>query len=367
MPSPVRVLAVIDSFSAGGAEGLLATLAAVADPAELEMSVAALAARHADQQALAHRFAQHGRPPVVVGFRRLVDPAAFVRLVQLIRRSHCDVVHAHLEDAAVVTVLAAGLVRRPCVVTLHHSNEPPPGRARRMEKLAIALSGRGAQRLIFVSNAALAAAAARHRRRRNWIVVENGVPLSAESSTRPPGGDPCVVLLGALRPGKGHEVALSAWPLVRAAIPRARLRFVGSGALEADLRAMATNVGVGDAVDFAGFRDDVNNVLADSDLVVLPSHFEAYPTVLLEAAAAGRAVVATRVGGIPEIVVDGVTGLLIPPADPAALARAVVRLLTHDDERRAMETAARRTAEEHFSAAVWAQRLGDLYREVRRP
>jgi glycosyltransferase involved in cell wall biosynthesis len=114
---------------------------------------------------------------------------------------------------------------------------------------------------------------------------------------------------------------------------------------------------------FAGFRDDVAGLLAAADLVVHPSHADALPTALIHALAAGVPAVATRVGGIPEIVGDG-AGVLVPPAEPAALA-AAVRALTGDPGRRQeMGEAARERFADQFEGTAWARRLAALYAEV---
>ncbi len=365
MRAQIRALHVIDSFEGGGAERVLATLASVANDSGIDMAIAVMSVRDERRRALQHLFADLRPAPVNLGFARLADPRAFGRLVRTIQKSRCEVVHAHLEDAAIVTVLAARITRRPCVVTLHHVQPPTSRRAVMVERIAIGLSTRLAARLVFVSEAARVAASQRFRPGANWTVIENGVVLPAKVTTKPVGTSPQVVLLAALRQGKGHDVAIAAWPEVLKSVPDANLSFVGAGAEETNLRTAIAEVGLAGSVALTGFRADIGVVLDECDLVVLPSSFEAYPTVLLEAAAAGRAVVASAVGGIPEIVEHGGTGLLVPPGDPSELAAAIVRLLTRSDDRTAMATSARERAEARFDARRWADRLADLYRELR--
>ena len=179
---------------------------------------------------------------------------------------------------------------------------------------------------------------------------------------------PVVALVAALRPGKGHDAALAVWPRVTAAVPGARLLFVGAGSEETRLRGVVARKGLSDVVTFAGLREDVPRLLQGVDVVLLPSESEALPTALVEAAAAGRPAVATSVGGVGEVVVDGLTGLLVPPGDEVALDDALIGLLQDRYCRERMGRAARAHAEERFGAAGWARRLADIYEAAsRRP
>jgi glycosyltransferase involved in cell wall biosynthesis len=169
-------------------------------------------------------------------------------------------------------------------------------------------------------------------------------------------GGKVVTTVSVLREGKGIEVLLDAIPAVLARHPEARFLIAGDGPLRESLEARSV-----DRVTWAGFRRDVPELLAASDLFVLPSLGDAYPTVLMEAMAAGLPVVSTRVGGIPEIVDDGRTGRLVPPGDAAALASAISDLLDSREQREALGQAARVEAERRFSKEVWVARLKEIY------
>jgi glycosyltransferase involved in cell wall biosynthesis len=121
-----------------------------------------------------------------------------------------------------------------------------------------------------------------------------------------------------------------------------------------------------EAVTFTGVRADVPKILAALDLFVLPSLWEGMPNAVLEAMAAGLPVVATAVGGTPEVVMDGVTGLLVPPQDPSALAQAIERLLRDPDLRRTMGRAGRRRVEQHFDVRETVRQVEDLYETLLR-
>jgi glycosyltransferase involved in cell wall biosynthesis len=127
------------------------------------------------------------------------------------------------------------------------------------------------------------------------------------------------------------------------------------------MTALADRLGIGEACRFAGFRDDVWELLHLCDVVVMPSHCEPFGNVAVEAGAAARALVATRVGGIPEIVRDGETGLLVPARAPAALAGAVAPLLADPGRRAALGARARADVQARFSLAAQADAVMDLY------
>lgn len=365
----LRVLAIIDSLSLGGAENLLATLARAASGAGLELQVASIDPLVNGHGVMHAGLKASGIEPCFLGIPGLASPGAIPRLARAIRDSGCDVVHAHLEYAATLAPLAARLVGRRTVCTFHHVPHGLSPREGLKERLAVAVASRS-DGVIFVSSASMDAFAARYRHGRSrWMVIHNGVDLSTftpDPASFPddidiPAGVPVAALVAAMRGGKGHDRAIEAWPSVVQRLPDARLLLVGSGPDEDRLRRRARATGFGEHIVFVGARRDVSRLMRAASLIVLPSESEALPTTLIEAAACGRAVVATSVGGIPEVVVDGITGVLVAPGDVSALADAIVDLLADRRRRRAMEVAARRTAEERFDMHAWARRLRSVY------
>jgi glycosyltransferase involved in cell wall biosynthesis len=168
-------------------------------------------------------------------------------------------------------------------------------------------------------------------------------------------------VVAALRPEKGHRTFLRAAALVAREHPSAKFVLFGDGSERAALVALASELGIAERVIFAGDRDDIPECLAALDLLVLPSDFESLPNAILEAMAAARPVVATRVGGTPELVEDGQTGYLVPVGDPAAMARRIVELLRDPAKRRAMGEAGRARAGRDFSPATMKQKLEAMY------
>jgi len=173
---------------------------------------------------------------------------------------------------------------------------------------------------------------------------------------------PLAVAVGRLSPEKGHQVLLDAMPSVLREVPGAVLLLAGDGPEEARLRHRARPLG--DAVRFLGYRRDVADVYAAADVVVLPSLSEGLPNAALEGMAHGRPVVASAVGGVPEVVMDGVTGRLVPAGEPGALARALACALSDGALRAAWGSAGRDRVERCFSAPARAARLARLYTDL---
>src|SRR2546428_10319797 len=148
---------------------------------------------------------------------------------------------------------------------------------------------------------------------------------------------------------------------VARALPGVHALVLGEGQDEARLRAQAAARGVEGAIRFAGYRRDLDRLYPAIDLLVLPSLSEGLPNVVLEAMAHARAVVATRVGGVPEVVDDGVSGVLVPPANADALAHAMVGVLRDAPRRAAMGEIARARIERGFSVRARPQRLPAVY------
>ncbi|GIW20581.1 MAG: hypothetical protein KatS3mg065_0877 [Chloroflexota bacterium] len=225
-------------------------------------------------------------------------------------------------------------MRRPYVVsTVHSSRVRSLADRDELRRLTPHMD-----RLVAVSRAIVAKIAEERGDAAPVELIYNGVDLSRYDHQEPcctlreeyglPPDAQLVGVVARLEPEKGHPTLLAAWPEVVRRCPQAYLLVVGEGSQRDALEALAAELGIADHVVFTGRRDDVPAVTAALDVAVLPSYREAQGLVILEAMALGRPVVASNVGGIPEVIDDGVSGLLVPPGDPVALAGAIVRLLT---------------------------------------
>jgi glycosyltransferase involved in cell wall biosynthesis len=261
------------------------------------------------------------------------DVAAVLRLRWLLG-SGPDVVHAHgLRAGALTAVALGGRRRRPSagrrprlVVTVH--NAPPPGRGPRVlvYRLLERIVARGADLVLCVSpdlEARMRSAGARQVAR---ALVPSADPRPLRTPTTPPTpARPVILAVGRLAAQKDFGTLLAAAALWRDLDPEPQLAIAGDGPLADDLQAQARSLGVDAA--FLGHRDDVVELLAAATVFVLPSRWEGQPLILQEALRAGAAIVATRVGGIPDLVGDD-AAVLVRPADPQALAAAVRAVLS---------------------------------------
>ncbi len=173
-----------------------------------------------------------------------------------------------------------------------------------------------------------------------------------------------VAIVGRLSPEKGHANFFQAAKKILATSPKTRFIVIGNGPLGEKLKSLSVSLDIGPAVSFLGFRQDVAALMKMSDVVVVSSLREGLPNVILEALALARPVVATRVGGIPEIIRDGETGLLIPPEEPEQLAEALLRLLRNPQEGEKFGERGRAVVAREFNVETMARRTAEVYREV---
>jgi glycosyltransferase involved in cell wall biosynthesis len=305
----------------------------------------------------------------------LADLTALAQLVRLIRRERPAIVHTHTSKAGVIGRLAAVIARVPAVIHQPHGHifygYYSPHRtavftalerqAARWTDRIITLTDRGAQEHL----------ARGIGRAEQYVAVPSGVPIAelraaapARGEARPRLGlDPdafVVVGLGRLVPIKGFDLLVRALPAVAAQIPSARVLLVGDGAERAPLEALAASKGVSERLRMTNETLDVASYLAAADVVAVPSRNEGMGRVIVEAMALGLPVVATTVGGIPDVVTDGECGRLIEPEDVDALAAALIELGRDPALRRKLGEAAVRRAEA-FSTAVASEKLLAVY------
>ena len=364
----MKILVVIDSLRWGGAENLLTTFIRGSGQVGLAVDVVSLGPPVGQLAETRGLLENEGVAPRFLDLPRLAHPDAVPRVLRAIRQSGCDLVHAHLEHAAILASAAATVARLPVVSTFHQMAGQERGREAMKERLAVLTASRG-RAVLFVSNASLQSYAQRYGRRGNWLAVPNGIDLerfTPDPASMPhdlpiPAGAPTVSVIAALRPAKDHATALAAWPEVLKVVPEARLLVVGAGPRRLLLEGLARELGITDRVIFSGPRTDVTRIVRASTVVALPTTTEALPTVLLEAGACGRPVVASDVGGVCEVVSNGDTGLLVPPHDPSAFAEALVRLLLDEPGREAMGRRARKRVLEQFSMGRWMSELCSVY------
>lgn len=309
------------------------------------------------------------------------DLVALGQLVALMRKFRPDIVHTHTAKAGMLGRLAARWCGVPVVVHTYHGHVLQgyfsPARTRVFLAIERWLADH-TTRLVAVSERVkqelLALGIGRPER---FDVVPLGLDLDgflgAEAwrgeFRRELGYTEREILVGIvarLVPIKAHEMFLRAAAAIARRVPSSRFVVVGDGERRADLEALARQLELGDRVRFVGWRGDLHRVYADLDVVVLTSRNEGSPVSLIEAMAAARPVVATRVGGVPDLIEDGQQGLLVPADDVEALARAIEDVCSSPDRGRVMGEAGRKRVYPAFTAERLIADLDRLYTELLR-
>jgi L-malate glycosyltransferase len=372
MGEPSAILHVVDCLNVGGTERQLFELLRRMDRKRFRPLLATFKAGGE----LLGSLRSIGIEPVVFPLRGSLAQAntaiQVARMARLIRKENVRVVHAHDFYSNVIGVAAASLAGARSIASRRDLAHWLGGTQRKALRFACRMAD------AVVANAAavaeqtereLAVAAAKMRVIPNGIDVEN-FDMKAFRTPDPllPAGDvaiPRVCMVGSMHlPDKGHADLLKAAAILKARNVRAQFLLVSDGALRKELEDKARALGVGDDVFFLGRRDDVPSLLVRSDIVAHPSWSEGFPNAVLEAMCAARPVVATRVGGIPEVMRDGEHGILVAPERPAELASALEKLITHSLAGHVMGLRGRKHVEEVYSLDRMYERTAALYDEL---
>jgi glycosyltransferase involved in cell wall biosynthesis len=369
---PTTVLHVCDKFgvkgsSIHGVSRLFSWWLPRYDPARFRVGLVGLKKPEPASQLLA----EQGFPVEHLGRGRF-DPRLLTDLVAVARRRDARVLHVHGYAAADFGRLAARRVGAALVLHEHFADPRMPAYQALADRLlarltdrAIAVSGSTRDFLVrerFVP-------AERVRLIWNGAPLDEFRPVSADAAraARAALGLPADALVagivGRLSAQKGHRYLLEAAPRLFAACPGARLLVVGDGDLAPALQQQAASLGIADRVVFAGHRTDIPAVLGALDVFCISSTYEGTPLALFEAMAAGKAIVSTAVDGCREVLEGGVTGLLVPPADPAALGEALARVAQDAALRRSLAEAAR-AASSRYDIRECVRQMEALYDEV---
>lgn len=284
-------------------------------------------------------------------------------LSRLIRRGGYDIVHAHLFPAELLVALVSLVVREPAYMLSKHN-----AWTRRTRPWHIALerftTSRYARIVCNSRDVERAVVARVPSTAGRTAVVPNGIPAGA-AVRRAPKPTYDVIAVGNLRDAqKGIDILLRALALIPGRFNRAIV--VGDGPARRGLELLSRELGLTDRVEFRGTSRQVPELLATARLFVLSSRYEGMPNALLEAMAQGLPAVATAVGGVAEIMTDGETGVIVPPEDPEALARAIAGLLADDERAGRLGQAARARIQERFTVAAHVDGALAVYRDVLR-
>ncbi|HLI59613.1 MAG TPA: glycosyltransferase [Solirubrobacteraceae bacterium] len=357
----LKVLSLIDSVVlSGGAERFTVALATHLPRDRFELWMCS--SRHAEPDALA-LLEEAGVPHVHLGRTGKLDVHRLAGLAALLRRERFDILHTQKFGSNLWGSLIGAACRTPVIIAHEHtwSYEGAPLRRwldgqviARLATRFIAVSAQDARRMVSIEHIApekvLTIPTAYIPRPR--VGTDLRAELGIERSTR------LLAAVAVLRPQKALSVLLDALPGVLASVPDAHLVIAGDGECRDELVAHAARSGLGERVHFLGRRGDVEEILEAADIAVISSDYEGTPLVAFECFATGTPLVATAVGGLVEIIDDGVTGRLVPPRDPQALAAAIVELALDPELRGRIAAAAQRSV---IRMDTVAARVGALY------
>jgi glycosyltransferase involved in cell wall biosynthesis len=381
-PPPLRILYLLVGLDVGGTERQVTDLVLALDRTRFEPRVCCLGTGGPLESLLR----EADVPVEVVGLRR---PRSFVhglgaapaltrglvRLWRLVTRYRPTIAHSFLYWSYTVGACVARAAGVPVILASRRNLGHP--QAHRPAHRALSWLGNRASDLVIVNSEAVR----RHTldtggvAPERVVVIPNGVDLQRFAGRADPslrrslgldGGAPLVGVTANLLDYKGHGYFLDAWRELRGAYPNAQAILIGDGPCRSELQDRIRALDLGESVRLLGSRTDVPALLALVDLVAHPSLEEGFPNAVLEGMAAGKPVVATAVGGTPEAIVDGGTGLLVPPRDSGTLAKAIARILSSPAEARALGEAGRRRVAERFDLQTMVRRHEALYERLGR-
>ncbi len=307
------------------------------------------------------------------------DLIALGKLCRLFRRVRPHIVHTHTSKTGTLGRIAAWLTGIPATVHTFHGHVFrgyfPPSLSRLFVRVERTLARRTSRLVALSEGQRQDLLALGIGKPHQTVMIPPGVELAPFLKCQRKPGElrrdlglaldaPLVGIVGRLVPIKGHRIFLRAARLMTAALPSASFLVVGDGEMRSELEAEASSLGLQGRVRFLGWRRDLPRIYADLDCLVLSSRNEGVPVCILEAMAAGIPVVATAVGGVPDLVVPGVTGLLVRPEDPQELAQAVVSLFGNTARAQRMAAAGRRHVFPRYDVGSLLTATEKLYEEL---
>jgi len=364
----INLLQVVPGLTVGGTEKMFVEFLPLFDDTRYNLSVCCLKTQGALSQELKERGieVEYLNMPSGPGLLIFLDSLrAIIKLTCLMKKKKVDIVHSYLFRANILSRIAGKLAGVPVLISSMRGIEVTRKYPLLLEKLTSPL----VDKFIAVSEAIRIYIIQKARIDPKKIVtIRNGIRLS-ETKVIPVerkefGLSLDTVIVGVvarLAKEKGHEYLLNAWKIVIKEYPKAHFLVVGDGPQREELVKLTSNLGLKNHITFTGYRRDVLRVLALFDIFALATLWEGLPVVILEAMIVSKPVVTTSVMGNPEVVVDGVTGFMVPPRDPESLADRILKLLRDEKLRSQMGAAGRRRIEEKFTIERMVSETERLY------
>ena len=371
MSKKFNILLMIETSGPGGAETVLYNIAKNLDRTRFEPRVVLF--RPGWFQGFLE---DNGIAVEVIHSRRAWDLSFIIRLIGYCRRQRIDLIHGHLPGANLYGSLAGACLRIPVIATLHNEFLIP-GSTERHNWLKLFLIRQLVDKLVvvadFMQNDYI------HKGKfpqAKLATIYNGINIDGPKTKSDPenlrrelnlkADDLIIGNVANLRPPKGQKYLIEAAAIICQRLPQAKFLLIGegSGRLKEEAERQIADLKLLDNVQLLGFREDVPELLRLFDIFVLPSTSEGLPMSIVEAMAAAKPVLATKIGGLPEIVAEGENGYLVEPANVEALAQKLKLLLENDKLRAVMGERGRQIANEKFSLRMMIEKYQDLYEKV---
>jgi glycosyltransferase involved in cell wall biosynthesis len=351
----IKIIHIITGLNFGGAERMLLDLAKFLDKERFEIKVATVVGGGP----LLSEFREAGIDVKIFQKKSKLGFGAVWQIYKYLRKERPKIVHTHLFGGDTWGRLAAILARAPAVISTEHNTNLDEGWVKRKIKKFLSFF---TERIVAVSGAVQKySEAVDCIKSKKIVVIPNGIDVRkfAEISEKCYGSPPIIAVVGRLEKQKGHEYLFEALNLIKT-IPWT-LWVVGDGSLKGGLEKLAKDLSLRERIIFLGARRNVAEILSQVDIFVLPSLWEGLGLAVLEAAAAGKPIVASRVGGIPEIIYDGEIGVLVEPKNVKSLADGLERVLLGEGEAKEMGQRAREMIIEKFSVEKMVDEYEKLY------
>lgn len=367
----INLLQVVPGLTVGGTEKMFVQFLPLFDNARYNLSVCCLKgpgalSRELEERGIEVEYLNMPRGP---GFLIFLDSfRAVTKLVNLMKKRKIDIVHSYLFRANILCRIAAKLAGVPVVISSMRGIEVSRKYPLLMERLTSPLVDKFTAVSDAIRNYIIRKARIDSKK---IVTIHNGIRIS-EAKVAPierkefglGSGVAIVGVVARLAKEKGYPYLLNAARVVIKKYPEAHFLIVGDGPQREELIKLASNLGLNDHITFTGYRRDVLSVLALFDIFALATLWEGLPIVILEAMVMAKPVVTTNVMGNPEVVVNGVTGFLVPPRDPESLAERILELLKDENLRKRMGGAGRRQIEEKFTIKKMVSETERLYEEL---
>jgi glycosyltransferase involved in cell wall biosynthesis len=365
----IKILHLIAPHSIGGAERVLLTFFHNVDRKKIDLVLGTFNKNQRDKDNFSREAEKAGLPVESIHFKNPYDISQILDLYRIIKKHHPDIIHTHGYKTNILGLLIAKPLGIPIVTTVHGLYKDSTKIIPTLE-LSLKLL-KYFHTIIAVSDNIKAQLENLNIPSKKIITIRNVPPsndrgLSTNHSQfREEFGIPfntkLIGFIGRLDKVKGCDYLIKAVSELAKRGLNFCLVIVGDGPERESLNSLVEDLGLQKQIYFCGFRDDTTNVYQSLDLFVLPSLNEGIPLAMLEAMSQGVPVIATRVGGVPEVIQDGVNGLLVPPVDPRALAEAMVESLSKTDEAAKRACEANRKIYDEYSVDKWMEKIQNIY------